>query len=607
MGVSSASVSRTTKSWPARRPTARTSVGSMPGSACRRSSPSPATETRSTTSSTVKPRTFFPPPTSRSTVVPDTPPPPSAEGSGCRSARHPSTSVTRVPRTLTTPATTGGAPGIRVGSSRGRISRTRSASAAQTRRPTRNKSSRTTPGSLIRSEEAKILQGVALGKQTRICGGFSQRRNEIRGPFGAQVEPRATHRMGEGEPGRVEQLSRRERLETLGRLPLRRRDAAAAPERILPVAHYRVPHVGEMHANLVGAPGAECHAQQLGLREPRGHAHMCDRVAAPRQYGHAFAIRGMACDRRLDVHRALRKMAPCERGVHALDLAPLDHAGEAAVRKVGFRDQQQARGVAVEAVHDPGPALGGALRERGAPFHQDVDQRVVPMAGARVHHQTRRLVQHGEVLVFVREAEIAVGGSVGLGRRLFGRQLDGHHGAALQLDRGAQRAALTGDAFVGDDAGGDGARQRQLVGEEPVEALGFGGDDAERDGGHQCCAAPASFARSWARPSSQRETASAIAPTVMAESATLKVGQRAPPIPTSTKSTTPWALRIRSITLPTAPAHTSANASSRNRSPGRAEITMERSTNSATMASAKKIQREYVSPPRHSPNAAHLL
>src|SRR5437016_3594309 len=47
----------------------------MPGSACRRSSVSPPTETRSTTSSTVKPRTFFPPPTSRSTVVP--PPSPS--------------------------------------------------------------------------------------------------------------------------------------------------------------------------------------------------------------------------------------------------------------------------------------------------------------------------------------------------------------------------------------------------------------------------------------------------------------------------------------------------------------------------------------------------
>src|SRR6266480_5588074 len=225
----------------------------MPGSACRRSSVSPPTETRSTTSSTVKPRTFFPPPTSRSTVVP--PPSPSAEGSGCRNARHPSTTVTRVPRTLTTPATTGGAPGIRVGSSRGRISRTRSASAAQTRPPTRNSSSRTTPASLIRSEEAKILQGVALSKQSRIDGRFPQRWNEIGGPFGAQVEPCAAHRMGEREPGRVQQLPRRERLEALGRLPLGRRDAPAAAEGVLPVAYNRVSHVRQVHADLVGAPG----------------------------------------------------------------------------------------------------------------------------------------------------------------------------------------------------------------------------------------------------------------------------------------------------------------------------------------------------------------
>src|SRR5882762_6935785 len=265
----------------------------MPGSACRRSSVSPPTETRSTTSSTVKPRTFFPPPPSRSTVVPDPPPPPPAKESGCRNARHPSTTVTRVPRTLTTPATTGGAPGIRVGSSRGRISRTRSASAAQTRRPTRNSSSRTTPASLIRSEEAKILQGVALSKQIRIGGRFSQRQNEIGGPFGAQVEPRTAHGMSECEPGGVQQLPRGERFEALGCLPLRRRDAAAAPERILPVAHYRVPHVREMHANLVSAPRAKGHAQQLGLREPRGHVHVGDRVAAPGQHRHALAIGGM--------------------------------------------------------------------------------------------------------------------------------------------------------------------------------------------------------------------------------------------------------------------------------------------------------------------------
>jgi len=71
------------------------------------------------------------------------------------------------------------------------------------------------------------------------------------------------------------------------------------------------------------------------------------------------------------------------------------------------------------------------------------------------------------------------------------------------------------------------------------------------------------------------------------------------------KSTTPSELRMRSITLPTAPAQTSASAPMRNRSPGAAARTIEPSTNSAAMASTKKIQREYA--PTHTPNAAHWL
>src|SRR5256885_16248187 len=145
-----------------------------------------------------------------------------AVGTGWRGARHPSTTVTGVPAALTSPATGGGAPGIRVVSSRGRISRTRSASAAQTRVPTRNSSRRTTPASLIRCEEAKILQRVALSKQSLIGGGARQCGHEVGGPFRAQIDPRAGDRVVEGEPGGVQQLARRQRFELLRRPPLRR-------------------------------------------------------------------------------------------------------------------------------------------------------------------------------------------------------------------------------------------------------------------------------------------------------------------------------------------------------------------------------------------------
>src|SRR5207237_3741261 len=206
--------------------------------------------------------------------------------------------------------------------------------------------------------------------------------------------------------------------------------------------------------------------------------------------------------------------------------------------------------------------------------------------------QAGGLVEHREVLVLVGKGEVAMGGRVARRGRLVGRELDRHHGPALQHGGGTQRPPVAGDVLVGDEAGGEGTGQRELIGAEAVETLGLGNDDAEGDGGQPGSAALASFPRSCARPSSQSDTASAIAPTVMAESATLKVGQRALPIPTSTKSTTPRALRMRSITLPTAPAHTSASATMRKRPPGPVASTLDRSTNSATIASAKKIQRE---------------
>src|SRR5207244_5451277 len=129
------------------------------------------------------------------------------EGAGGPAARPPPTTATRLRRTFTSPATCAGAPGIRVGSNRGRISRTVAASAEQARLPTRNTRSRTASPSLIRCEEAKILQGVAFSKQVGVLRRCRQRRRQIGGPFGVQHEANTGHRMLEPQLRRVQQLS----------------------------------------------------------------------------------------------------------------------------------------------------------------------------------------------------------------------------------------------------------------------------------------------------------------------------------------------------------------------------------------------------------------
>src|SRR5881397_2233426 len=131
-------------------------------------------------------------------------------------------------------------------------------------------------------------------------------------------------------------------------------------------------------------------------------------MAAALRDRHPFAFFGMARDRRLDVHRTLAQMAPYKRRVHACDRAPLDGAGESPVREITLRDDEQPRGVAVETMHDAGPALARAFRQRRPSPHEHVHETVAPVAGTGVHDESRRLVEHREMLVLVDEIQRSV-------------------------------------------------------------------------------------------------------------------------------------------------------------------------------------------------------
>ncbi len=202
----------------------------------------------------------------------------------------------------------------------------------------------------------------------------------------------------------MQQLARRQRLETLRLVARRWRDAPAAAERVLAVADDRAADVREVHPDLMGAAGAQPHAQQIGVGEPRHERRVRDGVAAALRDRHALALFGMPGDRRFDVHRTLAQMAPHERRVHALDGAPLDRARESPVREVALRDHQQAGRVAIQPVHDAGSAFRRSAGELGPAAHQHVHQRVVPVAGTGMHDQARRLVEHREMLVLEHKA-----------------------------------------------------------------------------------------------------------------------------------------------------------------------------------------------------------
>src|SRR6266516_3485883 len=339
----------------------------------------------------------------------------------------------------------------------------------------------------------------------------------------------------------------------------------------------------QMHTDLMGAGGAEAYTQEIGMREAGYKTRVCHGMPATLCHRHAFALCGMTRDRRLDVNRTFAQVPPHNRRIHAFDGASFDCARQSAVREIGLRHYQQSGRVAIEPVHDPGAPFGASPRELGAPPHQHIHERVVPVTGPRMNHETGGLVEHGEVLVLVDEPQLRVRRGVGPRRCCF-RKLHRDLDPRLEHRRCAQRFAARGHAALGDEASGLCAREGELVGEETVEAFSRANNT---EGDVQGSAARASLARCCARPSCQSESPRAMAPIVMAESATLNVGKRHAPTPTSTKSTTPCALRMRSMRLPTAPPQTSASASS------------------ATTASAMKIQRELS--PTCRPKAAPSL
>src|SRR4051794_12183519 len=525
----------------------------------------------------------------------------------------PSSTVSRVPRTFTNPSTASATPGMRVAGRRGRISRTIPAGAAQISAPMRKMTAWGVGELAISIEEKKIPKGVRASNQ--IFASYDmQCTAQIGGPFSLEFEGRAGGGVAECQSGRVKRLTRRRSLQRLS-FPARRSGHPAAPAAgVDRVANHRVAGMLEMHPDLMGPAGVELQPKEINRGEPGRHVGVGSGRPARRLDRHPLAVPGVPGQGGLDHRGTSVQVAPCEGRIGAPHPARGDRGTQPAMGQVGLGDDHKTRGVAVQSVHDAG-APGDAPAQLGPAGNQRIHQGVVPMPGRGMDHKAGRLVQHGEVLVFEDDGEGNVRGTE-LPDRLTLLRFDLDDVAALERVAGASAAAVHPHGARSDEAGRIGAGQTELVGEKAVEPLGCGREDGEGDGeldGQPRLAHSASFPWStgaaggsgWQTSSRHMETTRAMAPQLTAMSATLNVGQRSPPIPTSRKSPPPRMLRIRSIRLPAAPPATRPRASWRNQSPGGLVRDIRRSTTTATIATVRKIQREYG--PRCSPKAAPWL
>ena len=77
-----------------------------------------------------------------------------------------------------------------------------------------------------------------------------------------------------------------------------------------------------------------------------------------------------------------------------------DLRGKALMRRIVFRNDQQAAGVLINAVHDARPVFAvDAGQAVPAVIHQCIDQRAAPVSRRGMHDHAARLVDHNDVAV----------------------------------------------------------------------------------------------------------------------------------------------------------------------------------------------------------------
>ncbi len=177
----------------------------------------------------------------------------------------------------------------------------------------------------------------------------------------------------------------------LGRRPARNHEAAPVDR----IADQRVTGVRQVQPDLVRAPGLERHAHPGMASVALDHAVMRHGLAPARAHGHAQAIHRVPIDRRVHL-AACRHHADADRLVLAVNAASRKRLPERHARGFVARDDQQPRGVLVEAVHDAGARQ---LRELRVVRQQRVLQGAGRVAGAGMHDQARGLLHDQHVAV----------------------------------------------------------------------------------------------------------------------------------------------------------------------------------------------------------------
>jgi len=216
------------------------------------------------------------------------------------------------------------------------------------------------------------------------------------------------------------------------------------------IAGYGMADAGEVHANLVGAAGADLDFKKREAREAAQDTILAPggTAAAGEARGHAGAVDGIAGDGTFDAAllRGHRSVDQCE--IDFLDFAAGKLGCQAVMGRIVLGDEEDSAGEAIEAMDDAGAQFAGHAGKRMEAMEQGIDQGSGMNAGAGVDDHAGGFIDGDEVVIFIEHGKRNRLRSGVQGRRREGPALDGFAGAGFV--RGAGDGAIDEDAAKAD-------------------------------------------------------------------------------------------------------------------------------------------------------------
>lgn len=315
----------------------------------------------------------------------------------------------------------------------------------------------------------RLLVGASYERAIEIADQIKagDERRDVVWHGGLESHERARGRQPEGDAPGVQGRPR----ESAGQ-PIERNRGEACPRRtpVCGVADDGPAAIREMHADLMGAPGAKPAADERQTtpvaRRPRERLVLGGRRRSGRAHDHAPPIERIAPERRVQ-EAAL--VGASEDHCQVVLLSVAQRLLQRRVRRPRLGHDDETRRAAIETLHEVrGPRAGGLF---GA-SEQRVHERAAAPGGGGVGDESGRLHDDEQVVVFVQHVERDR--SLGRRRRRWtgGRDVDPDDVARCQTHGDAPRERVVHVHAAGRDQTLDRrARQRVRSGEVPLDGL----------------------------------------------------------------------------------------------------------------------------------------